>query len=53
MERLAAAVGLVDARMLAYGYPLANLLEAAWHGIASRSDRHACARLTTTIPCQM
>jgi SAM-dependent methyltransferase len=39
LERLAAAVGLVDARTLAYGYPLGNLLEAAWHAVARRSDR--------------
>lgn len=39
LERLAAAVGLVDQRLLAYGYPLGNLLEATWHAVARRSDR--------------
>jgi len=38
LEGLAASVGLVEARILAYGFPLGNLLEAAWHFVARRSD---------------
>jgi SAM-dependent methyltransferase len=39
LERLVAAVGLTEERILAYGYPLGNLLEATWHAVARRSDR--------------
>jgi SAM-dependent methyltransferase len=37
--RISSGVGFKDQRVLAWGFPLGNLLEAMWHGVAARTDK--------------